>query len=116
MSLYKLFRLVYNTNFKRKANPKVYWFASVVKYAGYLVKLRYIGYDEDNSKDFWLHMCDSNIHHVGWSWNNNITLTPPESIIDFKEDWKLFLMEKLVGFKTLPNDFNENVYFVIKLS
>ena len=92
---------------------KFYWFASVVRYAGYYAKLRYVGFDDDNnddvSNDFWMHMCDKNIHPVGYSTENEFPLVPPNKIINKQNDWKNYLISKLTGYKTLPKSFHELV-------
>ena len=90
-------------------SPKAYWFAQVIEYQGYLAKLRYIGYENDSRNDFWMHMCDSEVHHVCWSTENDINIVPPESIIEDREDWKAYVLEKIVGFKTIPKDFHKKV-------
>lgn len=90
-------------------NQKYYWFASVIEYAGYLAKLRYIGYEEESKNDFWMHACDSNLHPIGWSSDNDISLAPPDTIIDQREDWRKYLIEKMPGFKTIPKNFHKKV-------
>ena len=90
-------------------SPKAYWFAQVIEYQGYLAKLRYIGYENDARHDFWMHMCDSEVHHVCWSTENDINIVPPEAIIEDREDWKAYVLQKIVGFKTIPKDFHKKV-------
>ena len=58
---------------------KIFWFASVIRIEGYLALVRYEGYDEDSSMDFWCNLCDSDVHCVGWCGQNNIKLVPPRS-------------------------------------
>ncbi|ESO96674.1 hypothetical protein LOTGIDRAFT_60448, partial [Lottia gigantea] len=55
-----------------------YWVASVVMTCGQLLRLRYDGYDNDGSSDFWCDLMTSEIHPIGWCSENNHTLQPPE--------------------------------------
>lgn len=83
-----------------------YWFATIIQYAGYLVKLRYVGYEDESKNDFWMHMCDSTLHPVGWSTKHDISLIPPETLIEQYENWKSYLEKILISKKTLPTDFH----------
>jgi hypothetical protein len=95
---------------KAEAQSKFYWFASVVRYAGYYAKLRYVGYDEDEtSNDFWMHMCDKDIHPIGYSAENEFPLVPPNKILNKQADWKAYLIKKMNGFETLPKSFEDLV-------
>ena len=55
----------FHTRTRRNHSPSnFYWFASVVKYSGYWAKVRYLGYEHDPSRDFWVHMCSEHVHRV----------------------------------------------------
>jgi hypothetical protein len=86
-----------------------YWFAQVKRCEGYLIKLRFIGYEEESKYDFWMHSCDAKLHPIGWASENNIILTPPKNILELQEEWREYLLEKMVGFRTLPKDFHQKV-------
>ncbi len=58
---------------------KVFWFAFIVRVEGYLALLRYEGFDEDSSMDFWCNLCNKDVHCVGWCGQNGIKLAPPRS-------------------------------------
>ncbi len=94
---------------KTDAQIKLYWFASVVRCAGYFVKLRYVGFDDDASNDFWMHMCDKDIHPIGHAAENDFPLVPPNAISNKQNDWKTYLISKMTGFETLPRSFHELV-------
>ena len=99
-----------NTNStKITSKTTYYWFASVIKYAGYLAKLRYVGFEDDSSADFWVHMCDTNLHPVGWAAEADQPIVPPFAIANKTEDWKEYLITHLTGFKTLPKNFHKRV-------
>ena len=91
------------------SNTICYWFAYGIKYAGYFVKLRYLGYDEDASQDFWMHICDMRIHNVRWSYENEIPIVPPAEIFNRYENWNEFLVNKLMNYKSLPRKFHTTV-------
>ena len=94
---------------KITSKTSYYWFASVIKYAGYLAKLRYVGFEDDSSADFWVHMCDTNLHPVGWAAEADQPIVPPFAIANKTEDWKEYLIAHLTGFKTLPKNFHKRV-------
>ena len=96
-------------NYSKSGTTECYWFAVVVKSAGYLVRLRYFGYAGDGRSDFWMHMCDEELHPVGWTSENDFSLVPPESIFEERDDWREYCVSKLVGYKTLPPDFRQKV-------
>ncbi|XP_078496857.1 lethal(3)malignant brain tumor-like protein 2 isoform X1 [Lissotriton helveticus] len=85
---------------------RVYWIASVVQIAGYKVLLRYEGFENDSSQDFWCNLGTLDIHPIGWCAINSKILVPPQSIHSKFTDWRGYLMKKLVGARTLPADFH----------
>jgi len=96
-----------------------YWVASVVRIQGYKVRLRYEGFGQDESKDFWQNLCSEAIHPVGWCATKGKPLIPPKTIQHKYQDWKEFLVKKLTGARTLPTNFykvvNESVQSVFKI-
>lgn len=87
----------------------VYWIASVVQIAGYKAKLRYEGFGEDGSCDFWCNLCTLDVNAVGWCATIGKPLVPPQTIQHKYSNWKSFLVKKLTGAKTLPNDFQKRI-------
>ena len=61
-----------------KCAPETYWVASVVMTCGPLLRLRYDGYEEDSSGDFWCDLANSELHPIGWCAQNGQNLQPPE--------------------------------------
>ena len=47
---------------------------------GYQVLLRYEGFGQDGSKDFWMNLCSEGIHPVGWCATKGKPLIPPRTI------------------------------------
>lgn len=97
----------------QKSNPptvvpdqKVYWIATVIKVCGYLAKLRYEGYEDDASHDFWVYLYNEDIHGVGWCASQSKALVPPKNILRKLPDWTMYLIKKLTGSRTLPANFN----------
>ncbi|XP_078495095.1 MBT domain-containing protein 1-like, partial [Ciona intestinalis] len=89
---------------------KVYWIAQVIKVAGYKALLRYEGFgDTDSRCDFWCNLCTHDVHAVGWCATIGKPLVPPKTIQFKYSNWKSFLVQRLTGAKTLPNDFQQRV-------
>ena len=86
-----------------------YWIASVVKFAGYYVLLRYEGFANDSSKDFWVNIFTNAIHPVGWCASQGKVLIPPKTVESKFADWREFLVKRLTGSRTLPENFNEQL-------
>ena len=42
-----------------------------------MAQLRYEGFDDDSSKDFWVNLTTYEIHPVGWCASNDKPLVPP---------------------------------------
>ena len=121
---------VLNTDCSHGSNDskeKIYWFAYIVRVEGYLALLRYEGCDDDSSMDFWSNLCNKDVHCVGWCGQHGIKLAPPRSLLKRvfflfqmykyfhlgiehrQSDWKTYLVNKLVGAKTLPDNFRQKV-------
>lgn len=61
-------------------NNVAYWVASVIKTRGYLVLLRFEGFENDDSADFWINVGTHEIHHVGWCADTGMRFIPPEGM------------------------------------
>ncbi|XP_044535236.1 lethal(3)malignant brain tumor-like protein 2 [Gracilinanus agilis] len=85
---------------------RVYWIASVMQTAGYRVLLRYEGFENDSSHDFWCNLGTVDVHPIGWCAINSKILVPPQTIHAKFTDWRSYLMKRLVGARTLPVDFH----------
>ncbi|XP_013183129.2 polycomb protein Sfmbt [Amyelois transitella] len=86
-------------------NNDFFWVATVLKVKGYMGLLRYEGFGSDDSKDFWVNLCCSEVHPVGWCATRGKPLIPPRTIEDKYADWKKFLVKQLTGARTLPANF-----------
>ncbi|KAK3101257.1 hypothetical protein FSP39_002207 [Pinctada imbricata] len=86
-----------------KCTEDTYWVASVVMTCGQLLRLRFDGYEDDKSADFWCDLMTSEIHPIGWCAQNNQVLQPPEEIKDKFDDWREFLVRSLTGARTAPS-------------
>ncbi|CAF0887472.1 unnamed protein product [Adineta steineri] len=95
---------------------KVFWFAFIVRVEGYLALLRYEGCEDDSSMDFWYNLCNKDVHCVGWCGQNGVKLAPPRTIEHRQTDWKTFLINKLVGSKTLPDNFRQKIQLSLRCS
>ncbi|KAK3878855.1 hypothetical protein Pcinc_016543 [Petrolisthes cinctipes] len=86
-----------------------FWVATVIAISGYKAKLRFEGFVEDSSKDFWVDLCSEEVHPVGWCATQGRPLIPPRTIQHKYRDWKEFLMKRLTGARTLPTNFVSRV-------
>uniref|UniRef100_A0A3B1IU18 L3MBTL histone methyl-lysine binding protein 2 n=1 Tax=Astyanax mexicanus TaxID=7994 RepID=A0A3B1IU18_ASTMX len=88
---------------------KVYWIATIIRLAGYKALLRYEGFGDDASYDFWCNLGSAEVHPVGWCAVNSKLLVPPQALQNHVTNWKSYLMKKLVGACTLPVDFHSKL-------
>ncbi|XP_072259471.1 MBT domain-containing protein 1 isoform X2 [Pyxicephalus adspersus] len=96
-----------NTDQNLAAN--VYWIAGIIKVAGYNALMRYEGFENDCSKDFWCNLCSNDVHPVGWCARSGKPLVPPKTIHSKFSNWKAFLVKRLTGSRTIPIDFSQKV-------
>lgn len=89
--------------------PHSFWVATVLRICGYKALIRYEGFNEDASSDFWVNLCSSEVHAVGWCATRGKPLIPPRSIENKYSDWKDFLVKRLSGAQTLPTNFYNKI-------
>lgn len=83
-----------------------FWIATIKKIHGYKAKLRYEGYeDTDEAHDFWVNLCATEVHPVGWSAMQGRQLIPPMKIEARIKNMKKYLLKSLHHAKTLPGNF-----------
>ncbi|XP_055917105.1 polycomb protein Sfmbt isoform X1 [Eupeodes corollae] len=88
--------------------PHSFWVATILNICGYKALMRYEGFDEP-SHDFWVNLCSSEVHSVGWCATRGKPLIPPRTIESKYSDWKDFLVERLSGARTLPSSFYNKI-------
>lgn len=64
-----------------RSRADTYWVATVITTCGQLLLLRYCGYGDERSADFWCDVMTAELHPVGWCSQNNKLLQPPEGNI-----------------------------------
>ncbi|TSK13143.1 Scm-like with four MBT domains protein 2 [Bagarius yarrelli] len=74
-----------------RSRADTYWVATVITTCGQLLLLRYCGYGDERSADFWCDVMTAELHPVGWCAQNNKLLQPPEVIKEKYSDWTEFL-------------------------
>jgi mbt repeat len=103
---------VENVDFKdsehHTATP--FWIATIIKIHGYKAKLRYEGYENDDVHDFWVNLCTTEVHPVGWSAMQGRQLIPPLKIEARVKNMKKYLLKSLHHAKTLPGNFYNKLY------
>lgn len=93
---------------KQGMSPHSFWVATVLRLCGYKALLRYEGFDEDNSHDFWVNLCSSEVHSVGWCAERGKPLIPPRTI-ENKYSWRKYLEDNLTNALTLPTTFYNKI-------
>eukprot|EP00794_Sanderia_malayensis_P006132 gene6132-6840_t len=78
-------------------SSSTYWLATVIAKSGPLILLRYEGYQDDNSADFWCNSRSSEIHPVGWCAKTKHALRPPKAIQHKEKSWYDYLIKNLTG-------------------
>lgn len=86
---------------------EAYWIGTVIQVYGYIAKIRYEGYEDDCSSDFWIHLFSPDVHGVGWCASQGKTLVPPNKILGKMPHWTTYLIKRLTGSRTLPTNFQE---------
>lgn len=92
-----------HTSGSHAATP--FWIATVIQIHGYKAKLRYEGYENDDTHDFWVNLCATEVHPVGWSAIQGRQLHPPMKIEARIKNMKKYLLKSLHHAKTLPGNF-----------
>ncbi|KAF7694086.1 scm-like with four MBT domains protein 2 isoform X1 [Silurus meridionalis] len=97
-----------------RSRADTYWVATVITTCGQLLLLRYCGYGDERSADFWCDVMTAELHPVGWCAQNNKLLQPPEDNIYLRaaikekySDWTEFLVKELTGSRTAPANLLE---------
>lgn len=85
-----------------KEEEDQYWVASVIMTCGPLLSIRYVGYGDDRSADFWLDVKSGDIHPIGWCHKNNKVLSPPKGVRERHTDISLLLSKELSGATSVP--------------
>ncbi|XP_028513995.1 scm-like with four MBT domains protein 2 isoform X2 [Exaiptasia diaphana] len=81
-----------------------YWVATIVMVSGPLLLLRFDGYNEDRSGDFWLDASSELLQPIGWCAKTNNILVPPEAIRHKNPNWAKFLVENLRDAVAAPDN------------
>ncbi|ELU04767.1 hypothetical protein CAPTEDRAFT_148410 [Capitella teleta] len=76
-----------------KDEDDTYWVATVMMAAGQLLRLRFEGFQDNSTCDFWLDACASDLHPVGWCRSNEKKYSPPQVVKDKVEKWEDLLNE-----------------------
>lgn len=89
--------------------PHSFWVGTVLQISGYKALIRYEGFDQQNTNDFWVNLCSAEVHPVGWCATRGKPLIPPRTIENKYKDWKDFLVKRLSGARTLPSTFYNKI-------
>ena len=87
-----------------------FWIATVLKIHGYKAKLRYEGFENDHNHDFWVNLCTTEVHPVGWCATQGRQIIAPLKIENRVKNLKKYLLKSLHHAKTLPGHFYNKLY------
>ncbi|GBN98502.1 Scm-like with four MBT domains protein 2, partial [Araneus ventricosus] len=87
----------------------VYWPASVIMTCGDLLTLRYVGYGDDRSADFWFNIKSGEFHPIGWCSSNSKKLHPPKALLEKYPNVIALLSSELKCSESIPAVLSENV-------
>lgn len=91
--------------FLHNPDPKAYWIASVTMICGHLLRIKYIGSDED----FWIDINNKPIHPIGWCGKYDELIEAPEEIKKQHGDNLItMLQDAITKGLSIPNDYNMN--------
>jgi len=91
-----------------QANEKAQWIASIHKLAGYKALLRMLG-DEKGEFDFWCNLANGDIYPLDHPHMTNISITPPNSLINKRNDWYDFFCDFILNTTSVKSDFLDAV-------
>lgn len=66
--------------------------------AGYKALLRYEGFENDSSHDFWVNLGTMEVHPVGWCAINSKILVPPQS--KYLKSWSVIELHNFLFFSS----------------
>ncbi|EDO34899.1 predicted protein, partial [Nematostella vectensis] len=78
-----------------KSNSGTYWVATIIMVSGPLLLLRFDGYGNDRSEDFWCDASTPDVQPIGWCAKTNTILIPPQALRQQNTNWAQFLMDNL---------------------
>ncbi|VVD05767.1 unnamed protein product [Leptidea sinapis] len=78
-----------------KNNPDVYWIAEITMVCGHLLRIKFIGAEND----FWCDISNTKVHPLGWCGKYDELIEPPDEINERYGDTIIDIMKKalLVG-------------------
>ncbi|CAG4953891.1 unnamed protein product [Colias eurytheme] len=78
-----------------KNNPDVYWIANITMVCGHLLRIKFIGAEND----FWCDISNTKVHPLGWCGKYDELIEPPDEINEKCGDTIIEIMKKalLVG-------------------
>ncbi|KAJ9576505.1 hypothetical protein L9F63_025600 [Diploptera punctata] len=86
-----------------KLNPACYWLASIVMACGPLLRLRYIGHQEDRTKDFWCDLTKVQVYPLGRCKEQNMSIQPPDELVPKLLDCKAFVAQAMQTAESVPS-------------
>ncbi|KFM72096.1 Scm-like with four MBT domains protein 2, partial [Stegodyphus mimosarum] len=108
-SLESSFKVGMKLEILNSEDKNYYWLATVVMICGELLSLRYAGYGDDRSADFWFDIKSGGFYPVGWCAANNKKLRPPKGVLEKQQDIDSLLHEVLNNVESIPASLTEDL-------
>uniref|UniRef100_A0A3Q2XEM2 Scm like with four mbt domains 1 n=1 Tax=Hippocampus comes TaxID=109280 RepID=A0A3Q2XEM2_HIPCM len=86
-----------------------YWVASIIATCGQLLLLRYEGYQDNRSADFWCDTMTADLHPLGWSRRHGKIMRAPDGVRERHQDWEALLDKVLAEECSAPAHLLEMV-------
>lgn len=87
--------------------PDSYWLATIIMTCGPLLTLRYVGFGDDRSKDFWYDVNNNEVHPPGWCSKNNKKLFPPACVKEKCPNWENIIESETNQDENVPENLLE---------
>jgi hypothetical protein len=95
-----------------RVNPKTYWIASIVMACGPLLRLRFVGQEEDRTKDFWCDLTKVQVYPLGWCQEHHLCLQPPSDLLPKLLDYEAFAIQALQNAESVPPELLSGVSII----
>ncbi|GLH01333.1 Polycomb protein Sfmbt [Gryllus bimaculatus] len=87
-----------------KSTLDSYWIACINMVCGPLLRLRYIGQEDNRSNDFWCDLTKVNVHPLGWCFSEGLDLIPPLELKEKLGDVKTLIDRVFQQGKSVPSE------------
>lgn len=95
-----------------RMDPSTYWIASIVMACGPLLRLRFVGQEEDRTKDFWCDLTKVQVYPLGWCRDHHLHLKPPSELVPKLPDCEALVIRALQNAESVPPELLSGVSII----